>query len=201
MASRPRAFWLILIFMAGALAVGSAAGPDQQKRPAPQPAAPVALPTPLPAPALGRLPAILSLREQAEMYDAWLSVRLDRVLPDLMRQEGFDMWLVICRENVEDPVFRSLVPFTTIYASRTTILMFTDKGPEGIERLSVSRAGIGTLYKAAWDPDRVDQWTRVGELVKDRSPKKIGINESETFSYGDGLTATLKKKLMAALPT
>lgn len=200
MASRPRAFWLILVFIACALALGSAAGPDQQKRPAQQPAAPVALPTPPPAPALGRLPAILSLREQAEMYDAWLSVRLDRLLPDLMRQEGFDMWLVICRENVEDPVFRSLVPFTTMYASRTTILMFTDKGPEGVERLSVSRAGIGQLYKAAWDPDKVDQWTRVGELIKDRGPKKIGINESETFNFGDGLTGTLKKKLMAALP-
>ena len=200
MVSRPRTLWLILFFVVSSLALGSAAGPDQQKRPAQQPAAPVVQPAPPPAPALGRLPAILTLREQAEMYDAWLTVRLERLLPDLMRQEGFDMWIVICRENNEDPVFKSLVPFTTMYASRTSILMFTDKGPEGIERLSVSRAGIGTLYKAAWDPDRIDQWARVGELIKDRSPKKIGINESDTFNYGDGLTATLKKKFMAALP-
>jgi hypothetical protein len=27
------------------------------------------------------------------------------ILPELMRQEGFDMWLVICRENNEDPVY------------------------------------------------------------------------------------------------
>ena len=100
------------------------------------------------APALGRLPAILTLREQAEMYNAWLTVRLERLLPDLMRQEGFDMWIVICRENNEDPVFTSLVPFTTMYASRTSMLVFTDKGPEGIERLNVSRSGIGQFYKA-----------------------------------------------------
>jgi Xaa-Pro aminopeptidase len=200
MVSRQRTFGLVLVFVACTLAIASASGPGQQRRPAQQPAAPAAQPAPPPAPALGRLPAILTLREQAEMYDAWLTVRLDRLLPELMRAEGFDMWIVICRENNEDPVFRSLVPFTTMYASRTSILVFTDKGPEGVERLSVSRAGIGQLYKAAWDPDRVDQWTRVGELVKDRSPKKIGINESDTFNYGDGITATMKKKLMAALP-
>jgi Xaa-Pro aminopeptidase len=188
------------VFVACALAIGSASGLDQQKRPAQQPAAPAVQPAPPPAPALGRLPAILTLREQAEMYNAWLTVRLDRLLPDLMRQEGFDMWIVICRENNEDPVFRSLVPFTTMYASRTSILVFTDTGPGGLERLTVSRAGIGQFYKAAWDPDRTDQWTRLGEIIKERSPKKIGINESDTFNYGDGITAALKKKFLAALP-
>ena len=200
MVLRPRRFWLILVFVACALAIGSASGLDQQKRPAQQPAAPAVQPAPPPAPALGRLPAILTLREQAEMYNAWLTVRLERLLPDLMRQEGFDMWIVICRENNEDPVFTSLVPFTTMYASRTSILVFTDTGPGGLERLTVSRAGIGQYYKAAWDPDRTDQWTRLGEIIKERSPKKIGINESDTFNYGDGITATLKKKLLAAVP-
>ncbi|MCU0250784.1 MAG: aminopeptidase P family protein [Vicinamibacterales bacterium] len=201
MVLRPRRFWLILVFVACALAIGSASGLDQQKRPAQQPAAPAVQPAPPPAPALGRLPAILTLREQAEMYNAWLTVRLERLLPDLMRQEGFDMWIVICRENNEDPVFTSLVPFTTMYASRTSILVFTDTGPGGIERLTLSRAGIGQYYKAAWDADRTDQWTRLGEIIKERSPKKIGINESETFNYGDGITATLKKKFLAALPS
>ena len=200
MVLRPRRFWLIFVFVACALAIGSASGLDQQKRPAQQPAAPAVQPAPPPAPALGRLPAILTLREQAEMYNAWLTVRLERLLPDLMRQEGFDMWIVICRENNEDPVFTSLVPFTTMYASRTSILVFTDTGPGGLERLTVSRAGIGQYYKAAWDPDRTDQWTRLGEIIKERSPKKIGINESDTFNYGDGITATLKKKLLAAVP-
>ncbi len=200
MVSRQRTFWLVLVFVACTLAIGSASGLDQQRRPAQQPAAPAVQPAPPPAPALGRLPAILTLREQAEMYNAWLTVRLERLLPDLMRQEGFDMWIVICRENNEDPVFRSLMPFTTMYASRTSMLVFTDKGPEGIERLSVSRTGVGQFYKAAWDPDRTDQWTRLGEIIKERSPKKIGINESDTFNYGDGITATLKKKLLAAVP-
>ena len=146
------------------------------------------------------LPNILSLRDQSAVYNNWLKTRLERILPELMRQEGFDMWLVICRENNEDPVFSSLVPFTSMYASRTSILVFTDKGAEGVERLTVSRAGIGQLYKSAWEPEKIDQWVRLGQIIKERNPKKIGINESDTFNYGDGLTATLKKKLMASLP-
>lgn len=144
--------------------------------------------------------AILTLREQAAVYNGWLENRLDRILPELMRQEGFDMWLVICRENNEDPVFSSLVPFNSLYASRTSMLVFFDRGAEGVERMTVSRSGIGQLYKSVWEPDKIEQWTRLAQVIKERNPKKIGINESETFNYGDGMTATMKRKLMAALP-
>jgi hypothetical protein len=144
---------------------------------------------------------ILTLREQAAVYDKWLEARLDRILPELMRQEGIDMWLVICRENNEDPVFSSLVPFNSLYASRTSMLVFFDRGGDaGVERMTVSRSGIGQLYASVWEPDRIEQWTRLGQIVKERNPKKIGIDESETFNYGDGITATLKRKLLAALP-
>ena len=144
-------------------------------------------------------PVILTLREQAAVYNNWLKARLDRTLPELMRQEGFDMWLVICRENNEDPVFFSLVPFTNLYASRTSMLVFFDKGAEGVERLTVSRAGIGQLYKSVWEPEKIDQWLRLAQIIKERNPKKIGIDESDTFNYGDGLTSSLKKKLVASL--
>ena len=152
-----------------------------------------------PAAVPGGLPAILTLREQAAVYNGWLTNRLERLLPELMRAEGFDMWLVICRENNEDPVFFSLVPFTSLYASRTSMLVFFDRGKEGIERLTVSRSGIGQFYTSVWNPDKIDQWVRLGEIIKERNPKKIGINESDTFNYGDGLTASLKKNLVAAL--
>jgi Xaa-Pro aminopeptidase len=110
------------------------------------------------------------------------------------------MWLVICRENNEDPVFFSLVPFTSLYASRTSMLVFFDRGAEGIERLTVSRSGIGQFYRSVWEPEKIEQWARLAQVIKERNPKKIGIDESETFNYGDGLTATLKRKLVAALP-
>lgn len=153
-----------------------------------------------PAEAAAELPVILTLRQQAAVYNDWLKIRLERILPELMRQEGFDMWLVICRENNEDPVFSSLVPFTNLYASRTSMLVFFDRGAEGVERLTVSRSGIGTFYKSVWEPEKVDQWVRLAQIVKERNPKKIGINRSDTFNYGDGISASLERKLMAALP-
>jgi len=155
---------------------------------------------PLAAPAGQGPRAILTLRQQATVYNGWLENRLNTILPDLMRQEGFDMWLVICRENNEDPVFSSLVPFNSLYASRTSMLVFFDRGAEGVERLTVSRSGIGQLYKSVWEPDRIEQWARLAQIIAERNPRKIGINESEIFNYGDGITATLKRKLMAALP-
>jgi Xaa-Pro aminopeptidase len=188
MASTRFARCLVILLAGLVLAVGLATA-----QPAPQPGSRIAA-------APGPLPGILTLREQSAVYNDWLKLRLERILPELMRQEGFDMWLVICRENNEDPVFFSLVPFTSMYASRTSILVFTDKGAEGVERLTVSRSGIGQLYKSAWEPDKIDQWVRLAQIIKERNPKRIGINESDTFNYGDGLTASLKKKLMASLP-
>jgi len=147
----------------------------------------------------GQVPASLTLREQAAVYNNWLKNRLERILPELMRQEGIEMWLVICRENNEDPVFFSLVPFTSLYASRTSMLVFFDKGAEGVERLTVSRSGIGGLYKSVWEPEKIEQWTRLAEIIKERKPKSIGINVTENDGYGDGLTASLKQKLVNAL--
>lgn len=144
-------------------------------------------------------PAVLGLKAQAAVFDSWLKIRLERLVPEIMRQEGLDLWLVICRENNEDPVFMSLVPFNTMYASRLSILVFHDKGAEGVERLSVGRSGPGGLYKAVWDPAKSDQWTRLAEIIRERNPKRIGINESETFNYGDGLSASLKASLVKAL--
>jgi Xaa-Pro aminopeptidase len=39
----------------------------------------------------------------------------------------------------------------------------------------------------------------LAQVIKDRHPKRIGIDESETFAFGDGLTATLKERLMRVL--
>src|SRR5258708_4661765 len=58
------------------------------------------------------------LREQAAIQQQWLKLRLERVLPPLMRKHGVQMWLVVCREYNEDPVFLSLVSPSTFAARR-----------------------------------------------------------------------------------
>jgi Xaa-Pro aminopeptidase len=148
----------------------------------------------------GEIPAVLGLKEQAAVYDGWLSVRLNRLLPELMRREKLDMWLVVCEEYNEDPVYLSLVPFAGLSARRLSILVFFDRGGDkGIERFSVSRYGIRDLYPTLWKANEEDQWQALAKAVKERNPKRIGINEADVFAFGDGLSASKKKLLVQAL--
>jgi hypothetical protein len=144
-------------------------------------------------------PSILPLKEQARVIDNWLEIRLDKVLPEIMRRENFDMWIFICEEYNEDPVYLTLVPANSFSARRLSMLVFYDRGKDGVERISVSRYGIGKLYKGVWEPGEMDQWQCLAKVVAERNPKKIGINESETFALGDGLSASLKAKLEKTL--
>jgi hypothetical protein len=118
-----------------------------------------------------------------------------------MRETGLDMWLVINREYVEDPVYLTLVPEPVFAARRTTMLVFFDRGGEaGVERLTVSRYGMEGYYESAWKGGtEQEQWTRLAEVIRERRPKKIGINVSRRWSFGDGLTAGLRESLGAAL--
>src|SRR3954451_16525409 len=68
-----------------------------------------------------------TLRQQADLQQAWLAQRLTTVLPGLMRKYGIDMWVVPMREYNEDPVFSSLVSATTFAARRRTIYVFFDQ--------------------------------------------------------------------------
>ncbi|HSE38304.1 MAG TPA: hypothetical protein VLG74_13455, partial [Blastocatellia bacterium] len=95
-----------------------------------------------------------SLREQAAIQQQWLKLRLERVLPSLMRKHGVAMWLVICREYNEDPVFYSLVSPTVFAARRRTIYVFFDRGEErGVERLALGGGSNGGLYTVYRDPE------------------------------------------------
>ncbi|NIO49280.1 MAG: M24 family metallopeptidase [Candidatus Aminicenantes bacterium] len=145
------------------------------------------------------MPSILSMRERNAVVNNWLKIRLETLLPELMRQENFDMWVVICREYNEDPVFFSLVPYNSLAARRLTMLVFYDRGEKGVERLAVSRYGIRDFYEGVWQPQKIEQWQCLAKVIKERNPKRIGINESDTFAFGDGLSSSLKKKLLKTL--
>jgi hypothetical protein len=117
-----------------------------------------------------------------------------------MRREGIDLWLVINREYNEDPVYLSLVPRPTMYARRTSILIFHDRGPEkGVERLAGSSDGMEGWYKGTWVDKKKKQFESLAEVIKAINPKKIGIDTSECWAFGVGLTASLKSKLEKAL--
>ncbi|MCK4763541.1 MAG: aminopeptidase P family protein [Candidatus Aminicenantes bacterium] len=143
---------------------------------------------------------VLPLKKRAEVIDRWLKIRLHTILPQVMRREKIDMWIVICREYNEDPVFHGLVPANWFSARRTTMLIFYDRGKtKGLERLYVARCDVGDLYKGLWYPGKNDQWECLAQLIEERDPKRIGINRSHTFAFGDGLTSSLEEKLRRAI--
>ncbi len=145
---------------------------------------------------------ILSLRERAKVTNDILRWRLDNIIPEVMRREGIDMWLIINREYNEDPVYMSLVPEPHMYARRTSILIFHDLGEDsGVERLSGGYYGIGDLYKPTWLDKTKKQFESLAEFIQTRNPTKIGINVSEKWAFGDGLSSSLKEKLEKALGT
>ena len=157
------------------------------------------------APAQGRVIAgatqhILPERERPAVINRMLQDRLTTLLPRLMRETGFDMWLVINREYVEDPVYLTLVPAPVFHARRMSMLVFFDRGGgKASRRLTVSRYPMGG-YTAAWQGGTDEsQWKRLAEIVAERKPKQIGINTSRKWSFGDGLTGGLRDRLMEAL--
>ena len=143
---------------------------------------------------------ILPERERARVMDEWLKWRLENILPEIMRREGVDLWLVICNESDPDPVYFSLLPATALYVVRTSILIFHDRGPDlGVERLT-GGSGMGDLYKPTWlDRKNKMQFASLAETIRKLNPKKIAINTSAHWGFGDGLTAGLKEKLVTAL--
>lgn len=158
-------------------------------------------------PATPRPQPLPPLREQNEIQQQWLKLRLERVLPQLMRKHNVAMWLVICREYNEDPVFFSLVSPTVLSARRRTILVFFDRGPDkGVERLALGGGANGGLYETLRDPSAENrelwgesQWILLRKVIEQRNPRNIAVNISQTHAFSDGLSAGEWEKLQQTL--
>ncbi|MDQ1316410.1 MAG: hypothetical protein QG588_57 [Candidatus Poribacteria bacterium] len=146
------------------------------------------------------MPNILSLREQARVVNDVLQKRFDDLLPAVMRECSFDMWVIICNEDNHDPVFRTMIPWE-IWTPILQIVVLYDAGIEkGVERLNLSRTEMKGMMTDVWNFDgSEDQWECLKRIITERNPKRIGINQSDIIWAGDGLTAGLKEKLIATL--
>ena len=148
------------------------------------------------------LPPILKPRERAMTENRILAERLDAIIPAIMREQDIDLWLLVAREYFEEPVVASMLDAENMHARRRTILIFHDPGDgKPIERLTVSRYGLGELFAPAWDPGKQpDQWQSVAEIIAARDPVKIAINTSDLYQFADGMTLSQYSKFVAALP-
>jgi Xaa-Pro aminopeptidase len=153
-----------------------------------------------------------TLREQAAMQQDWLSQRLDRFLPALMRKHGIDLWVVPMREYNEDPVFVALTAPQTFAARRRTIYLFFDKcaasgqaaAASCVERIALGGTSQGGVFEARRSAKPVsgdsrqgrqaelwgdEQWQALLAVVEERNPGVIGIDRSTVFAFSDGLSS------------
>lgn len=157
-----------------------------------------------------------TLREGASVQQEWLRLRLERVLPRLMREHDVQMWVVPVREYNEDPVFWSLVSPTTMAARRRTIYVFHDRGEsEGVERIAIGGTSQGGLYEVVRDPAAAigtagttrraaepfgpEQWQLLTRVIAERDPRNIAVNISRTHAFSDGLSAGEWEAMQEAL--
>lgn len=148
------------------------------------------------------VPPIQSARDRAAAENRILAERLDAIIPAIMREQGIDLWLLVAREYFEEPVVASMLDAENMHARRRTILIFYDPGQgKPVERLTVSRYGLGGLFAPAWDPTKQpDQWLAAAELIAARNPSKIAVNSSDLYQFADGMTVSQYDKFTAALP-
>jgi Xaa-Pro aminopeptidase len=148
------------------------------------------------------VPPILSARDRAATENRVLAERLDKIVPAIMREEGIDLWLLVAREYFEEPVVASMLDAESMHARRRTILIFYDPGGgKPVERLTVSRYGLGGLFAPAWDPiKQPDQWQAAADIIVKRNPARIAVNTSDLHQFADGMTVSQYDKFTAALP-
>lgn len=144
---------------------------------------------------------ILPLKEQYEKIDSRLRERLHVILPELMKRNGLDMWVVMAREYNEDPVYLSLVPKLERTAARLSCLVFSLNENGEFKCLSLCRQNpsIEKYYERAWDQKNETQWEALKRIITEKNPEKIGVNISEGFAMADGLTKNLFDQLEKAL--
>jgi Xaa-Pro aminopeptidase len=145
---------------------------------------------------------VLSSREQAKIIDEILSERLSSLLPQLMKRNNIEMWVIISREYNEDPVLKTMLPATWLSARRRTILVFYNNPYKKIyEKLAIARYNVGENIKASWDMQKFpNQWDALMDIIKSRNPSTIAINNSKDFGHADGLDHTEYVEFMNKLP-
>jgi Xaa-Pro aminopeptidase len=108
--------------------------------------------------------------------------KFDLVLPDAMRDNDIDMWIVVMREGLLDPLWETL---GRGYVNGWAYWVFTDTG-DRVERAAFGVAGYGPEECETYDhfggPDELGAW------VEARSPERIGVNMSAHLGGADGLS-------------
>lgn len=141
--------------------------------------------------------ATASAQEARRRWEMQRQIRLDKfeqVLPKAMRDNGIDMWIVAVKENHYDPLWNDL---GRGYVSGIGYYLFTDRGGDRIERIALGPSGYLIDQSGAYD--QMASPSALADLVRQRDPKRIGVNMSDEIGPADGLSVTMHAHLQKTL--
>jgi Xaa-Pro aminopeptidase len=136
-------------------------------------------------------------QEAKQRWDQLCQIRkdkLDLILPEAMRENGIDIWIVASREGHGDP---NAAMLGGGYVGDIGYYIFTDRGGGRIERAALGIGGAAfdqcPLYDIKGPP------SDLRAFVEARAPARIGINVATEIGTADGLSHSLYEALRAAL--
>ena len=157
---------------------------------------------------------VIPYREQEKLHNRWLKERLDTIMPKVLEESGLDMWIVAFSEYNEDPLYRTLLPKHFFTARRTMILVFVMDNNQ-LKKLALTRPhiGIDDYYQQEWINQKGSNWAIpedypyppetqmecLRRIVQQYDPRTIGLNYSDNFAFGDGLSYSLANQIFSAL--
>lgn len=112
------------------------------------------------------------------------SEKFDLVLPDALRANDVDMWIVVMREGLLDPLWEAL---GRGYVGGWAYYVFT-AGDERAERAAFGVGGY--LLEECGVYDHVGGADELRGYVEARDPERIAVNMAESIGGADGLSHT-----------
>ena len=109
--------------------------------------------------------------------------KFDLVLPEVMRENNVDMWIVQCREGHFDPLYPDLGEG---YVGSTGYYIFTNQGGDRVERAALGITGY--LLKEGGAYDYFGGEPELKSYVEERDPQTIALNYSRAIGSADGLS-------------
>ncbi|MEQ8303029.1 MAG: M24 family metallopeptidase [Cyclobacteriaceae bacterium] len=120
--------------------------------------------------------------------------KFDLVLPEVMRENNIDMWIITNKEGNFDPLYPDM---GAGYTTTNGYYIFTDSGKPRIERAAL---GIdGGFLEGGGSYDYFGSESELKDYVAKRDPKRIGLNMSKTIGGADGLSYMMYKHLAETL--
>lgn len=132
-------------------------------------------------------PSAASAQEARRRWERMCQIRaekFDLVLPKALHDNDVDMWIVVMREGLLDPLWEAL---GRGYVGDWAYYVFTDQG----ERAHRAAFGVsGYMLEECGVYDHFGGADELADLVRSHDPERIGVNMAASIGGADGLSHT-----------